>query len=57
MKAKPIEFYQDKFSRIIEQLKQLQAHKSKLELKEKPRMETSGFGTCFHNNFQLKFQN
>ena len=38
MKAKPIEFYQDKFSRIIKQLKQLQTHKSKLGLKEKPRM-------------------
>lgn len=38
MKAKPIEFYQDKFSRIIQQLKQWPAHKSKVGLKEKPRM-------------------
>jgi len=38
MKAKPIEFQQNKFSRIIQQLKQLKAHKSKLGLKEKPRM-------------------
>jgi len=38
MKAKHLEFYQDKFSRIIQQLKKWQAHKSKLELKEKPRM-------------------
>jgi len=38
MKDKPIKFYQDKFSKIIQQLKQWQAHKSKLGLKEKPRM-------------------
>ena len=36
MKAKPIEFKQDKFSRIIQQLKQWKAQKSKLGLKEKP---------------------
>ena len=70
MKAKPIEFQQDKFSRIIQQLKQWKAHKSKLGLKEKPRMaleqsrktkkktqETFSFATFFHNNFQLKVQN
>ena len=38
MKAKPIEFYQDKFLRIIQQLNEWQTHKSKLGLKEKPRM-------------------
>ena len=38
MKVKPIEFYQDKFSRIIQQLKQWKAQKSKLGLKEKLRM-------------------
>ena len=59
MKAKPIE-------------QSRKAQKSKLGLKEKPRMaleqsrktkkkkktqETYSFGTCFHNNFQFKFQN
>ena len=38
MKVKLIELYQDKFARIIQQLKQWQEHKSKLGLKEKPRM-------------------
>ena len=38
MKAKPIEIQQDKFSRIIQQLKQWKVDKSKLGLKEKPKM-------------------
>ena len=38
MKAKPKDFWQDKFSRMIQLLKQLKAHKSKEGLKEKLRM-------------------
>ena len=38
MKSKPMEFKQDNFSRITEQLKQRKEQRSKLGLKEKLRM-------------------